>query len=172
MSAQRVLPSAPAGRSAIAPILVTLAAVLGVALGYRLGARSAQEDLVMAVAPTNAQRVAMVRWTPCDGRRCQTLWLGHSEDDAVQVAALAPGERVDDVAWSRDGYRMGFLISGRELRVFDPEPFKAVATVQLVPKEGDRFARGVTFSDNGAAVTFDDCPRGRSGCRSGMAGVR
>ena len=67
---------------------------------------------------------------------------------------------------------MGFLIDGRELRVFDPEPFKPVATIQLVPQHGERFARGVTFSDNGAAVTFDECPRGRSGCRSGLAGVR
>jgi hypothetical protein len=44
--------------------------------------------------------------------------------------------------------------------------------VQLVPRDADRFARGVTFSDNGFAVTFDDCPKGRSGCRSGLAGVR
>jgi hypothetical protein len=30
----------------------------------------------------------------------------------------------------------------------------------------------VTFSQNGAAVTFDDCPRGHSGCKSGLAAVR
>ena len=35
-----------------------------------------------------------------------------------------------------------------------------------------RLARGVTFSQNGAAVTFDDCPRGRSGCKPGLAAVR
>jgi hypothetical protein len=35
-----------------------------------------------------------------------------------------------------------------------------------------RFARGVTFSQNGAAVTFDECPRGRSGCKSGLVAVR
>jgi hypothetical protein len=29
----------------------------------------------------------------------------------------------------------------------------------------------VTFSENGKAVTFDDCPRNRSGCRAGVVGV-
>jgi len=37
---------------------------------------------------------------------------------------------------------------------------------------GDRVARGITFSDNGAAVTFDDCPREHAGCRAGMVGIR
>lgn len=125
----------------------------------------------MSAAPAGLQRIAFVRERACEGRRCQTLWLGHGREDARQIGQLGPGERVDEIAWSRDGYRMGFLVNGRQLRVFDPDPFKAVATVELVPASGDRFARGVTFSDNGFAVTFDDCPRGHSGCRSGLAGV-
>ena len=31
-------------------------------------------------------------------------------------------ERVEGIAWSHDGYRMGFLVNGYELRVFDAEP--------------------------------------------------
>jgi hypothetical protein len=47
--------------------------------------------------------------------------------------------------------------------------------VNLIDPDGipsSRIVRGVTFSQNGAAVTFDDCPRGRSGCKSGLAAVR
>jgi hypothetical protein len=34
-----------------------------------------------------------------------------------------------------------------------------------------RLARGITFSENGRAATFDDCPRSHSGCRAGVVGV-
>ena len=47
--------------------------------------------------------------------------------------------------------------------------------IDLVPADANpstRIARGVTFSDNGAAITFDDCPRDRSGCRPGLLGIR
>jgi hypothetical protein len=35
-----------------------------------------------------------------------------------------------------------------------------------------RVARGVTFSTNGAAVTFDDCPRDHSGCKPGLVAIK
>jgi hypothetical protein len=170
MSAERVLPPANSRRYSAGTLFVV--ALIAFAVGGRIGMRRAQSDEVMTASPPAVQRIAMVRSERCDGGRCQTLWLGRATEDAVKIATLAPGKRVEEIAWSRDGFRMGFLIDGRELRVFDSEPFKPVATVQLAPKDGDRFARGVTFSDNGRAVTFDDCPRGRSGCRSGLAGVR
>lgn len=70
---------------------------------------------------------------------------------------------------------MGFLVNGYELRVFDSDPRRPVVQLNLVQPDGvpsSRIARGVTFSDNGTAVTFDDCPRTTSGCRSGLAGIR
>ncbi|MBA3641426.1 MAG: hypothetical protein H0W53_19580 [Acidobacteria bacterium] len=59
--------------------------------------------------------------------------------------------------------------------MFDAEPRKKVAQVNLVEPDGvpsSRIARGITFSANGTAVTFDDCPRHTSGCRSGLVGIR
>jgi hypothetical protein len=70
---------------------------------------------------------------------------------------------------------MGFLVNGYELRVFDSDPRKLVAQVNLVEPDGipsSRIARGITFAPNGTAVTFDDCPRWTSGCKSGLAGIR
>ena len=93
----------------------------------------------------------------------------------MEVARLGGREQVEDIAWSEDGYRMGFLVNGYELRVFDSEPRKQVAQINLVEPDGipsSRIARGITFSSNGFAVTFDDCPRRTSGCRSGLKAVR
>jgi hypothetical protein len=91
------------------------------------------------------------------------------------VGSLGGRERAEAIAWSHDGYRMGFLVNGYELRVFNAEPREQVAQVNLVEPDGvpsSRIARGITFSANGTAVTFDDCPRWTSGCRSGLAGLR
>ncbi|HVL66257.1 MAG TPA: hypothetical protein VM364_03220 [Vicinamibacterales bacterium] len=168
----------PATRTLIGVALASaaLAACAGIACGYTVGLRSAdpQRDVLVSTPPSGG-RVAVVREGPCGQGRCQTLLLGSTRDDAVEVGRLTGRERCDEIAWSRDGYRMGFLVNGYELRVFDTEPLRPVAQLNLVQPDGvpsTRIARGVTFSDNGAAVTFDDCPRATSGCRSGLAGIR
>jgi len=130
---------------------------------------------VMVSEPPGRDRIAFVREAPCGEGRCQTLWLGETKEGATEVASLGDRERCEAIAWSADGYRMGFLVNGYELRVFDAEPRKLVAQVNLVEPGGipsTRIARGITFSPNGAAVTFDDCPRFTSGCKSGLAGIR
>lgn len=175
MSASR---SVPAARTIIAVALVSaaLAALAGVACGYSVGARRADapRDVFVSMPPAK-DRIAFVREAPCGEGRCQTLWLGRATDEATQVASLGGHERCDEIAWSSDGYRMGFLVNGYELRVFDSDPRTQVAQINLVHPDGvpsSRIARGVTFSPNGLAVTFDDCPRYSSGCKSGLAGIR
>src|SRR5918993_1566544 len=175
MSTSRSVPSA---RSLVAVALVSaaLAAAAGTACGYTVGRRSLDPATeIMAVAPPSGGRIAFVREGPCGQGRCQTLWLGNTRDDAAEVGSLQGRERCEGIAWSGDGYRMGFLVNGYELRVFDAEPRKKVAQLNLVEPDGvpsSRIARGITFSSNGTAVTFDDCPRNTSGCKSGLAGVR
>jgi hypothetical protein len=147
-----------------------------VACGYTVGLRRADppRDVIVS-APADGRRIAFVREAACGQGRCQTLWLGTTKDDATEVAALAGPDRCEAIAWSLDGYRMGFVVNGYELRVFDSDPRRQVAQVNLIEPDGvpsSRLARGITFSANGAAVTFDDCPRWTSGCRSGLAAVR
>lgn len=153
-----------------------LAASAGIACGYTVGMRKADPAReVLASEPPSRDRVAFVREAPCGQGRCQTLWLGRTREDAKEVGKLRGLERCDEIAWSKDGYRMGFLVNGYELRVFDSDPRSLVVQVNLIDPDGvpsTRIARGVTFSDNGTAVTFDDCPRSTSGCRSGLAGIR
>ena len=160
----------------IALTSAALAAAAGVACGYTVGQRSADAPReVLTSAPPGGGRIAFVREGPCGAGQCQTLWLGTTREDATQVGMLAGRERCEAIALSADGYRMGFLVNGYELRVFNSEPRQQVAQLNLVEPDGvpsSRIARGITFSANGTAVTYDDCPRHTSGCRSGLAGVR
>lgn len=153
-----------------------LSALAAGTCGYTVGKRTGDRpvEVITSWAPSG-DRVALVREAPCGQGRCQTLWIGRSVEDATEVARLGGRERAEAIAWSQDGYRMGFLINGYELRVFDTEPKRQVAQMNLVEPDGipsSRIARGITFSMNGAAVTFDDCPRTTSGCKSGLAAVR
>jgi hypothetical protein len=174
MSAQGALPPAPARRKALAA--VALLAVVTTVAGYFVGRRAGAVHDVMVATPADAERIAFVREAPCDEGTCQTLWMGTTKDDAVQVAALTPlVERCEEIAWARDGYRVGFLINGYQLRIFDADSRNQVGQANLIDPVGtpsSRIARGITFSENGAAVTFDDCPRYHSGCRSGLKAVR
>ena len=119
-------------------------------------------------------RVAFARDRLCEKGPCETLYVGPSIEAAAALEGLADGqERCDDIAWTKDGRRVAFLINGRQLRIYEAESRKPAGKVNLYGDGAeDRIARGITFSDNGAAVTFDDCPREHAGCRAGMVGIR
>ena len=175
MSAQRAVPSARSPR-AITTALFLLIVVAAAVAAYLAGRRNGAVQDVLSASPAHAERVAFVRKGPCTGGWCETIWLGPTKEAAVQVASLAPGtEHCDEIAWAHDGFRVGFVVNGYQFRIFDPETRKQVGQVNLIEPDttpSSRIARGVTFSQNGAAVTFDDCPRGHSGCKSGLAAVR
>ena len=119
-------------------------------------------------------RVAFARDRLCEKGPCETLFVGSSIDAASALEGLADGqESCDEIAWTKDGRRVAFLINGRQLRIYEADSRKPAGKVNLYGDAGtDRVARGITFSDNGAAVTFDDCPREHAGCRAGMVGIR
>lgn len=112
----------------------------------------------------------------CEDGSCQSLWVGPTEQKAKRVEELAANsETCDDIAWTPDGGRVGFLVNGYQLRVFDAHTGKNLGAVNLIEPDASpssRIARGVTFSSNGAAVTFDDCPRDHSGCKPGMVALK
>jgi hypothetical protein len=180
MSTEGAVPSAAARRQSLTLVLAIVAVILAGLGGYALGRRAGAGRDVMSAAPPGVQRIAFVTEGRCEDDSatgpCQTLWIGTAREDAEPVATLAGDkERVEAIAWARDGYRVGFLINGYQLRVFNADGPAPVAQVDLVEPSGfpsARIARGITFSQNGAAVTFDDCPRYQSGCRSGLAAIR
>ena len=84
-------------------------------------------------------------------------------------------EEATEMAWTPDGGRVGFLVNGYQLRVLAAHTGQNLGAVSLIEPDrspSTRVARGVTFSNNGAAVTFDDCPRVHSGCRPGVLALR
>ena len=157
-------------------VALVVAVLAAVAAAYFAGTRAGAVQDVLSASPAEARRVAFVRKQPCVGGWCETIWMGKTMEDAVQVASLSPGtEHCDEIAWARDGFRVGFVVNGYQLRIFDAGSRTQVGQVNLIEPDGipsSRIVRGVTFSQNGAAVTFDDCPRGHSGCKSGLAAVR
>ena len=184
MSAQGLVPAARTSARArrvvcAASRLTRRAGALGLSLGLGAGAAAcARGDgpaLLSKTAP-DAAHAAVVRLVRCDAGWCQSLAIGERPDGAQPVATLTfDNERCDEIVWARDGKRVGFLINGYQLRVFDAFSHAPAGQLDLVPadsKPTTRIARGVTFSDNGAAITFDDCPRDRSGCRPGMVAMQ
>ncbi len=176
MSAQRTVPPSRTADMRLKVGALVVAAVAAVAAAYFAGMSAGAVQDVLSASPAEAVRVAFVRKQPCVGGWCETIWMGKTKDDAIQVASLSAGtEHCDEIAWARDGFRVGFVINGYQLRIFDPGSRTQVGQVNLIEPDGipsSRIVRGVTFSQNGAAVTFDDCPRGHSGCKSGLAAVR
>jgi hypothetical protein len=170
------VPAARASGRALKAVVFVALAVAAVAAAYFAGRRAGAVQELMAAAPSEAQRIALVKKEPCDRGWCETLWIGNSRASVVRVGSLVPGsEHCEEIAWAKDGYRVGFVINGYQLRIFDGPTGKAVAQVNLIEPDGTpttHLVRGVTFSQNGSAVTFDECPRGRSGCKSGLAAVR
>jgi hypothetical protein len=152
------------------------AVAIGCALLISGSCRPAIERYPALEWSADRSHVAYARDRLCEKAPCETLYVGTSLEGATALEGLAEGqEATHEIAWTRDGQRVAFLINGRQLRIYDAQTRKPAGKVNLFGDDdaaADRIARGITFSDNGAAVTFDDCPRDRAGCRAGMIGIR
>ena len=176
MSAERAVSSArapvPLGRM-IAVLIIGMAfgAAIVLLTGRGRADLSWRRVAARATAP-NGPLVALVLEQPCAAGFCQSLRLGESDSNATQLEALDK-QSSDEVVWTPDGKRVGFLVDGRELWLYDAHARTLAGRVGLLTLEAaqSRRARGITFSENGRAATFDDCPRTQSGCRAGVVGV-
>ena len=177
MSAEGNLPAARprrsrAGATAAALIAAFVVAVAGFAGGFYLGARRA----VTVIESPSRDAVAFVLEGRCAAGLCQSLWIGPDTKRARVVQTLSgPGEQAGEIAWTPDGARVGFIINGYQLRLFDARTGSTLGAVAIIDPDGfpsSRIARGVTFSNNGAAITYDDCPRYHSGCKPGVLAIK
>jgi hypothetical protein len=175
MSAEGNLPPARSSqRAGVAVASAIFAFVVGAAAfaaGWMLGAR----QVLVARSSPGGDAVAYIAEARCARGRCQSLWVGPRMSDAHRVQVLTPDEKADEVVWTLDAGRVGFLINGYQLRMFDARTGGALGAVALIDPDGfpsSRIARGVTFSTNGTTVTFDDCPRDHSGCKPAFVALK
>jgi hypothetical protein len=168
------VPSAPPRRRAravVAGLGALLIAAVAFVAGWRFGG---EREIKLRLSPAR-DGIAFVLDTPCFDGPCVSLWVGPSERSARKVETLRAGaEWCEEIAWTPDGGRAAFLINGYQLRIFDAHTGASIGAVNLIEPDkapSTRVARGVTFSTNGAAVTFDDCAREHSGCRPGLVAI-
>ena len=177
MSAEGNLPAPPArrnrgGAAAAALIAAFVVAVAGFAGGFFLGTRRA----VIVVESPARDAVAFVLEGRCAADRCQSLWIGPDTKRAKMVQTLSgTGEESGEIAWTPDGARVAFIINGYQLRLFDARTGAPLGALAIIDPDGfptSRIARGVTFSNTGTSITFDDCPRHHSGCKPGLLAIK
>jgi hypothetical protein len=179
MSAQRAVPSprtsSRSGWSLIAALLagVAVGAVAMFVIGGRLESPPPFHRAARAASP-DGSRVAASFERPCDRIVCGELRVGAATNEAgASTIDTYRDSTCDEIVWTRDGKRIGFLMTGQQLVLYDAQTLKHLGNVRLLTQEAaaTRRARGITFSENGRAVTFDDCPRSHSGCRAGVVGI-
>ena len=174
MSVERALPAAGARTHARMSGRFVAIVLAGMTAAACNGDTEEPYVALFSSAPSGGGR-AEVRVERCGTGWCEGLWVAPDQGRAVRVTQLSKGERCDEIAWTKDGRRAAFLVNGHQLWLFDVAKQAPAGRVSLVEPDAQpttRVARGVTFSDNGAAITFDDCPRGRSGCKPGMLAIR
>jgi hypothetical protein len=125
--------------------------------------------LLVAQHSPDGSRIAFVGAHPSLDPPSQSLWIGEgSYDDASRVARLAEdAEWCDEIFWSQDGERVGFLISGSRVDVYDAAERSLLARAQLVEPDGypgSREARWLAFTPDARGLTFRECLRDRDVC--------
>jgi hypothetical protein len=176
MSAEGNLPPARQGQRAGRAVGLAIAAFAVAVIAFSAGWLISGRRTVMTSPAPSRDGVAYIFEARCADGFCQSLMVGPTMRNARSVETLkGNSERADEIAWTPDGGRVGFLVNGYQLRVFDAHTGANLGAVSLIEPDrspSTRIARGVTFSTNGAAVTFDDCPRTHSGCRPGLVALK
>ena len=136
-------------------------------VGFAAGRATADIGTVMHVtAPGGGAHVRVARkFSP--GSIEQRVLVGPA-DSETEVRRLGDQTGLaDEIAWTADGSLAGVLINGSKLMVIEAAPRRVLYELPLLEKQdGSRQARGVGFSANAMAITFDDCPRVGAGCRA------
>ncbi|MEX2271770.1 MAG: hypothetical protein WD690_09880 [Vicinamibacterales bacterium] len=136
-------------------------------IGFAAGRATADIGVVAHVpAPGGKSHVRVVRkfsLGPVD----QRVLMGHGSErielKRLDDATGAAGE----IMWAPDGSLAGVLLNGSRLIVIDAGADRVLYELPLLEtQDGSRMARGIGFSANAMAITFDDCPRTGAGCRS------
>lgn len=145
-------------------------AVLGAWSVFIFGAgwAAGERRVVDRLESPDGSLVAFVREEASLDPPSQSLWIGPQGGRPTLVARLAQDQEwCDQIFWSTDGARVGFVIRGSFAEVFDAQQRSQVAKVALVKPDGypgSREARFVAFTPDSGGIRFLECTRGRALC--------
>ena len=174
MPVEGTLPPARQATRRFARLTVTGCAA-AIALSAACRSSGPDEYLVKSRTAPDTHHVALVKLVRCGTDWCEQLAIGPAADSVQQIDTLPAKERCSAIVWLPDGKRAGFVVNGQQLRLYEAGTGRPAGQIDLVPRDSDpptREARGITVSENGAAMTFDDCPREKSGCQPRILAVR
>ena len=138
---------------------------IAAALGFAAGRATAGAGTILrADAPDGASHVRVDRRLLRRDDQRLILVTGGEE---IEIARLNDQTgAADAIVWAPKGSLVGVLVNGSNFVVIDVAGKRALYELPLLEKmDGSREARGVAFSANAMAITFDDCPRSGAGCR-------
>lgn len=130
--------------------------------------RVGRGQVVLRQSSPSGEYVAEVRSRPALDPPAQGLWLGARASAPKKVYTLGEdSEWADQIVWSADSAQVAFLVSGARAIVVDANSGRLVATVQLVPADGQptsRQVRWLRFADDGRHLAFRACARRSTAC--------
>jgi hypothetical protein len=134
-------------------------------IGFAAGRATSGIGIVAEMpAPDGQSSVRIVRTFSLGGGDERVVLSAGGVD--TDVRAIADGESAGEIMWAPDASLAGVVISGSKLAVIDPASARILYELPLLEQQdGTRVARGIGFSANAIAITFDDCPKRGAGCR-------
>lgn len=116
----------------------------------------------LRVPSPDGRFVAFVRNHPDLDPPNQSLWLQAANGRATELTRLAPdADWCDFIVWSADSHRVGFLVSGAIVHVYDAQSHAQVFSGFVGRRSWDQppryTLRDLALSNDGASVTFREC---------------
>src|SRR5688572_3032722 len=136
------------------------------AIGFAAGrATAGVGTMLRADSPDRASHVRVDRRFSL--RRDDQRLILAAGGEEIEIARLNEQTgAADAILWAPDGSLAGVLVNGSNFVVIDVKAKRAIYELPVLEKmDGSREARGLGFSANALAITFDDCPRSGAGCR-------
>ena len=147
-------------------LLAALALLVWTAMIASAAAFYGRHQVVRRVASPDGRRIAEVRSGWSLDPPAQSLWLRTGGQEPRRIASLGGDtDWCDQILWTPDGSRVGFLIRGIRLDVYDAASGARAASLPLIQPDGypgSREARFVRLLDG--AVEFRDCGRKDGRC--------
>jgi hypothetical protein len=143
-------------------VFLPIAAVIGFVAGR---ATAPIGTVLEATGPDGASRLRVDRRLSMGAADQRVVLVSAGEETELKRLDESTGDATE-LVWAPNGELAGVLVNHMKLVVIDVAGKRVLYEQPLVEKlDGSHMARGVSFSANAMAITFDECPTFGAGCR-------